>query len=420
MMTVPGLLGAQRAGDDDSPSTGAAEPLLKPFDDLILKFLREKKIPGIGLAISKDSQLVYARGFGLADRDKKTPVQPDSLFRLSSLSKTFTSVAVMKLVEQEKVKLDDPILKTVKITPLLAKGEKFDPRWEKVTVRQCLQHTIGFNQEKQGDPTANPVLVQKLAGGNFPVGVINVARYALGKTLDTEPGAEQHYSNIGYLLLGRLIENLAKQRYEDFVRKEILLPLKITNPRLGKALPENRQMNEVRYYDSKDRESGCLYQPRFGKPVPIPDGAENFEAYEAHAGWIASPVDVVRFLCAFDDREKCPILKASTIAEMWAPPPGLVGHDKAGKPLPAFYSHGWTVRPVGDKGLATCWHIGRLSGTSNMLVRRHDNICWAILMNTDTTADMKEPAAIINDQLHATANAITEWPKRDLFAKFLK
>ena len=89
--------------DTDLPISGDARPELAPFDAWLTTWMAEHKVPGAALALAKDGRVVYARGFGFADRDERTPVQPDALFRIASVSKPITGVAIMKLVQDEKL-----------------------------------------------------------------------------------------------------------------------------------------------------------------------------------------------------------------------------------------------------------------------------------------------------------------------------
>src|SRR5687767_15991815 len=96
------------------PISGAAVPGMGSYDQIIPDLMRKYAIPGGAVAVLRDGKLIYARGFGYADVENKTPVQPDALFRLASVSKPITGVAIMKLVEDGKLRLDD------RVTPLIA------------------------------------------------------------------------------------------------------------------------------------------------------------------------------------------------------------------------------------------------------------------------------------------------------------
>lgn len=394
------------------PVTGTADKRLAPFDALMTDFLAEHRVPGAALAVSRRGKLVYSRGFGFADTEKQLPVQPDSLFRIASVSKPITAVAVLQLVDVGKVKLDDPVRKYVRLKPHLAPDAEPDPRWEKVTVRHCLQHTGGWDRGRKGcfDPIGIPHTIANALDTQPAVTPAEIIRYMLGKPLDFDPGARFAYSNLGYLLLGRVVEAATGRKYEEYVRTEVLAPVGVARAHLGRALPENRAKGEVRYYDAKKSTGACLYPPRVGERVPFPDGAGNVEGYEAHGGWIASAPDLVRFAAVFDDPKSCKLLSPAAVKTMWERPTGLAGHDAAGKPRDSYYGCGWSVRPVGDDGAANTWHNGLISGTSALLVSRFDTVGWAVLFNTDRNPDGKVLAGLIDPLLHTAAAEVKQWP----------
>jgi N-acyl-D-amino-acid deacylase len=400
--------------DDDPPVSGTANPTLAPFDRLMTGFIRDHAVPGAALAVSRGGKLVYARGFGSADVDKKTPVRPDALFRIASVSKPITAVAVMRLIEKKKFKLDDKVTDLMGLKAVVGRGDTADERWKAITVRHCLQHSGGWDRDKSFEPITRPVQIAKAVGKKGPSATpTDVVRYMMGQPLDFDPGEKGVYSNLGYLVLGRIIAATTGGTYEDFVRKEVFGRIGVTAPRLGRALPEKRAAGEVRYYDSKKRTNWCLYPPRLDRKVPLPDGGENFEAFEAHGGWIASAVDLVKFAAAFDDPAKSPLLGAAAIADMWARPAHA---DTNGWHI----GGGWFVRPVGDGGKANVWHFGYIAGTEAVLVRRWDGTDWAVLFNTNDGAGGKSLAGLIDRPLHEAADAVTAWPDGDQFPTYLK
>ena len=97
------------AAQPEMPITGTAVPGMESYDQVISDFMRTYSIPGGAVAVMRDGRLIYARGFGYADVSNNTPVQPDALFRIASVSKTLTAAAIMKLVEEGKLKLDDRV-----------------------------------------------------------------------------------------------------------------------------------------------------------------------------------------------------------------------------------------------------------------------------------------------------------------------
>jgi N-acyl-D-amino-acid deacylase len=405
---------------DALPVTGDADDRLKPLDDLFTGYMTEHKLPGAAVALTRHGKLMYARGFGHADAAKKVPVQPNALFRLASVSKPITAVAVLQLVEKKKLKLDAPILEYVTLKPVLAPKEKADPRWEKVTVRHCLQHTGGWDRDKSLDPCTATWDVAKALGVNPPLTPEQVTRYALGQPIEYVPGDRYCYSNLGYLLLGRAIEAVTKAKYEEVVRKAVFAPLKMTTPSLARAVPANRPKAEVSYFDAAGKTGTGMYPPVYGKTVPAPDGAGNIEAFEAHGGWVMSAIDLVRFAAAFDDPAKCPLLSEDSIREMWERPAGAAGEEN-GKPKKVYYGCGWSVRQIGNEGKVNAWHLGRWSGVSTLVVRRHDGFAWAVLFNTEfLPGGKKETAGEVAEAIHPAVDAVTEWPTTDGFAKWVK
>jgi len=134
---------------------------------------------------------------------------------------------------------------------------------------------------------------------------------------------------------------------------------------------------------------------------------------DAHGGWLASAVDLVRFATAFDKPDACPVLSAAGIRTMFARPVGTLGRDEKGKPRKAFYACGWLVRPIGRKGVNT-WHAGGIPGTATLLVRRHDSFAWAVLFNTRG----KNTIGKIDPLVHQAVNAVKTWPDKDLFKTY--
>lgn len=390
------------------PVTGTENLALKAFDDLMLSFMEQHKVPGATVAVTRGEKLVYARGFGYADVDKKEAVQPGSLFRVASVSKPFTAVAILQLVEQGKLKLDD------KIFALLGKTPNGDPRLNDITILQLLQHTGGWDRGKSFDPMFRSIDFAKALSAPPPANAAQVIENMLKVPLDFAPSERMAYSNFGYCLLGRAIEKVSGKNYGDFVRESVLAPLGVKNMKLGKTLLNGRAEYEVRYYPSNARTGSSVFAKNAGEKVPAAYGAWNIEAMDSHGGWIASAPDLVRFACSFNEPERCKVLNAKSIEKMFERPSGAAGNDAEGKPKPAFYACGWMVRPT-DNGKANTWHNGRLDGTSTLLVRRSDGLCWAVLFNAD--AGRAELSSLIDPLMHQAANAVKDWPNIDLFEK---
>ena len=397
---------AVRAADQVRP-THVAEA----YDREVEAFLQARQVPGGALAVVKNRRLVYARGYGWADREKRIAARPDSLFRIASISKPITAVAVLRLVEEGKLDLDARAFDLVTLKPLPSAGAKRDPRLSQITVHQLLQHTAGWDHDQSFDPMSRSVQIAKAAGEPPPARPHAIIRYMLGRKLDFDPGTRYAYSNFGYCVLGRVIEAVSGQPYETFVQDKILAPIGIRRMRVGATLASAPE--EVRYYTPDGAKADSVF-PDTPKQVPWPYGGFYLEAMDAHGGWIASVTDLARFAAALHDPEHSPLLKPGTVRTMHAPPPPPVSRRKDGALEPAYYGCGWSVRPVAKEGKASSWHTGSLPGTYALLVRRWDGLSWAVLFN-QRSENKKLPDSAIDPALHRAADAVTEWPAEDLF-----
>ena len=374
-----------------------------------------RKVPGGALAVVKDRRLVYARGYGWADRGKKLPAKADSLFRIASISKPFTAVAVLKLVEEGRLKLADRAFDFIELKAIVETGKTPDARLKEITIRQCLDHTGGWDRNASFDPMFRSPIICRAVGAPAPADSAAVIRYMMGQPLDFAPGARFAYSNFGYCVLGRVIEKVTGQPYGKFVTDRVLTPAGIKRMRLGATLDGKQAEGEVRYYTSDNAEGESLFPAEPGK-VPWPYGAFHLEAMDAHGGWISSAVDLARFAAALDPSNRSPLLKPETLRVMHEPPAPPAARNGDGTMKDSHYGCGWFVRP--DRGgTMTSWHGGSLPGTSTLLVRRGDGLSWAVLFN-QRSSDKKLPDGAIDAALHDAASAVKSWPGEDLFTKF--
>ncbi|MDP6046300.1 MAG: serine hydrolase domain-containing protein [Phycisphaerae bacterium] len=403
------------AGPDTAPApvpvSGPSVAGLESFDNLMTSFVRTHRVPGATLAVVRNGKIVYARGFGYADSKTRRAMKPDSLFRIASLSKPITSAAIMHLVDRKKLSLDDRVWDILNLKP--RHGGKIDPRLKKVTVRHLLLHNGGWDQAKSGDPMFRPVRTAKAFGLAPPAGSRLISRFMMTEPLDFEPGSKYAYSNFGYSLLGRVIEAKANVSYERYVRKQLLAKIGVTRMRIGRTLRSKRAVGEVTYHTRNTIKGPSVFPPNVGRPVPWQYGGFHLEAMDAHGGWIASAIDLVRFAREFDKPSASRMLSKKSIAATFARPEM--------RKAAVYYGLGWSVRPVGKKGKANTWHTGGLPGTSTLLVRRHDGLDWAVLFNLARTTKGKYLANKIDPLVHRAANAVKVWPEIDLLeAKLIK
>jgi len=399
----------------DIPVSGLYQKELSSLDHSIKKFLKEHHTPGAAVAVSYRGRLVYARGFGYTDLEQKQSVEPDSLFRIASISKPITAVAIMKLVEQKKLNLDTKVFDILKEYQNQVAQNTIDPRLKEITIQQLLHHTGGWDRTASFDPMFRSVYFAKQLGKTPPAEAEDIIRMMMSQPLDFNPGERFAYSNFGYCLLGRVIETITGQSYESYVQETVFMPLKIKNIQLGKTLLKDREKNEVKYYSPLVGSS--VFSEKSLQRVSHPYGVWYLEAMDSHGGWIASAPDLVRFATAFNLLDQCPILKAPIISKMFERPAGLAGFDLNGNPKDSYYACGWMVRPIDTVGNASHWHTGGLEGSSTLLVRRFDRINWAILFNTRHSKNQKQLSTLIDAPMHQWINQIEKWPEKNQFKR---
>jgi N-acyl-D-amino-acid deacylase len=400
-------------------TTGETSEEFQPLDELMLRVIREEAVPGAALAVTRQGKLMYARGFGERDQKEKLPVLPTSLFRIASLSKPITAVAILQLVEKGELALDDRVFDILAVEAFREnENDEPDPRLEQVTVRHLLNHTAGWDREQSYDPMFRSVRIAESLGIPPPAQAEHVIQYMRGKPLDFDPGTRYAYSNLGYSLLGRIVERKSGLAYDDYVKRHIFEPLGISMPRIGNT--RQRASFEVKYYHSSDEQGNSVYADNLGAKVPHPYGAWCLEAMDAHGGWIASAIDLVRFSVAVHAGSDGGVIGDESLALMVQRPNGLAGHDEEGKALDVYYGLGWQVRPKGDPGSYNTWHTGSLPGTWTLLVHRHDDMHWALLLNTRKDRGENDLMRRLDRQMHEAVDAVAGWPEDDLFPRYLK
>jgi len=216
------------------------------FDDILNEALKARGIPGGALAIAKDGKLIVARGYGLANVQTREPVTLETLFCTATITRTITAAAVLRLVDQGKLSLDDAIY------PLLGKPRPLgrpaiDSQVEKITVKQLLLHAGGWNTKNHGDVLRQVQKISKAAAEKLPLSADTVLRYGLSQQLDFTPGSETHYSNFGYFLAKMVVQHSARQPYETYVRQQVLRPMGIREMRMEQLAPAYAAREAHRY-----------------------------------------------------------------------------------------------------------------------------------------------------------------------------
>ncbi|MCE3259869.1 MAG: hypothetical protein K0S12_1510, partial [Bacteroidetes bacterium] len=342
----------------------------KTAEQQIHEFMKEWNIPGGSVSITKNGKVIYNKGFGFSDINRQQPAKADDLYRIASVSKPITSIAVMKLVEEGKLSLNDTVFGKGKILddPYYLKVIS-DSRAYAITVKHLLEHTSGWDRSKpcdgysHSDPAFFPLHVTEVENEPNPVGDSTLIRFSLRKGLHHTPGTYFSYSNVGYLVLGKVIEKVSGMNYETYLQKKIFSPLAIKDIHLGKNLLKDKYSRETEYA-CNDVTNSC-----YGNDVRVPwqYGGFNLEAMNAHGGWIASAGDLTKLLLAVDGFKTSPdILRASSVELMSQP----------GSVNPA-YAAGWAVN-----GKNNWWHTGSLDGSASFVCRTNNGYTWAFLFNS--------------------------------------
>ncbi len=388
------------------PSTGQAVAGMANVDAVMRAFMERWGVPGMAIAIVKDGRLVFARGYGYADRDTRQLVQPDSLFRIASVSKPITAVTVLKLVEDGKLHLSDKAFSILGLAP--SGGKRSDSRLRDITIEQLLTHTGGWDIGRLGyDPQFDLYRTAAEALGEpQPADATTIVRYMMGQRLSFTPGSRYAYSNFGYNVLGRVIEAVTGEPYEEYVATNILRPMGITDMQIGHTRPNERAAGEVSYYGLANGWIESVF-PGEGM-VTWPNGGWYLEAMDAHGGWIASAIDMVRFVTHVDGWSNPPdILSSSSIQEMISRP-AIPEWESSNW----WYGMGWCVNTYGN-----WWHDGSLDGTGSILVRAANGLSWFAVTNYrpenwgDFNLDM-------DNTMWDAVNGVTRWPSHDLFSQY--
>jgi CubicO group peptidase (beta-lactamase class C family) len=371
------------------------------IDERIEKFRNQYSLKGMAVAIVKDEKLVFAKGYGFADVEDTIPVNPKQLFRLASVSKLITAVGIMKLVENSKISLESKVFGKYGIL----NDEKFldikDKRLEKITVRNLLNHSGGWSQ-RYGDLAFLPKVVANGVGESLPINVDSYIKFATTHKLHFEPGTTSAYSNLGYIILGKVISKISGMDYETFIKKNVLEPAGITDMQLGGSFYEDKLPNEVKYYQPEDAQPEESFDGS-GRLLPKTYGGNDMKVLGAAGGWIASAIDLMKLIIVIDENPKVKdILSEESINQMTMVTRKL-------DPL------GW--RKTNESG--EWWRTGTLPGTSALVKRQPNGLSWVILSNTSTYKGPRLALEMDRVMTQVLARA-DSWPDYDLFSYYKK
>ena len=353
-------------------STGAwSDADLLHIDKTVRNFMQRFDVPGTSIAIAKDGKLIFAKGYGVMDKTTREAPGPNTMFRVASVSKPVTSVAIMKMIQDNQLKIGDKVFGSGAVLGT-DYGSNAYSTWEKeITVQHLLEHTAGGNQwNNDTDGGAGDPMFEQLSYNH---------KQLIGWILDNrdpekKPSEKAAYSNFGYCVLGRIIEKRSGQTYENYVKSKVLGPCGISNMHIAGDAITDRRYNEAVYYDNDDPYSMKV------------------KRMDAHGGWIASSIDLLRFLVKVDGfATPADIISSTSFTTMTTP----CSVDNG-------YAKGWAVNGT------NYFHNGSFNGGGAIIVRTGGGLTWAFVMNTRWRGEA-------DGMIWDIVNGITQWPTHNWF-----
>jgi CubicO group peptidase (beta-lactamase class C family) len=320
----------------------------KDFDKLVMVLREKYRIPSVSIAIVYKERLVHVKSYGFVDMDSNKVAVVDNLYRIASVSKPITAIAVLNLVQHGSITLDQTVFgnkgilgNDFGIPPI---GSDID----KITILNLLQHKTGWGKLPKYDNEMDN-----------KERIINVITNI---PLTTKPGTKSVYQNYGYIILAKVIEKVAGETYESYVKRNVLNPCGIYDMQIGKNSYQDRNTKEVKYYGDK------------GDPYKV-----NVIRATGAGGWIATATDLAKFIVRIDRNPvKKDLISEKLLKEMY------------------FGNQVWV-------------HTGAAPGVSAALCRFNNALSFVILMNKSNECD-HVVKTLKNELL-----SIKSWPTIDLF-----
>lgn len=345
----------------------------------VWKAIQSGKAGSATVAIMDNGRIVYAEGFGMADRANSVPVNRNTVFNIGSISKTYCATAIMLLVDEGKVNLDEPV------TSYIPEFTMADERYRDITVRMLLNHSSGL----PGGNYANSF------GFQYHNAFLSETLTALSRShLKHRPGERAVYCNDGFTLAEIIVERVSGQKYSQFLADRIFAPqsLKRTGLSVGHR-PDASQQVIARYYDSKARL----------EPLEV-------VAFLGSGGLSATAEDLCRFADTFSQTGK-PLLSGASLAEMQKNQPAEFW-GKLRKPMVSF-GLGWDFTELPNykaQGLAVLGKSGGTGHYTSMLYTLPAHRISVAVMGTNPTSPSQEIALAVLDAYAAEKGLLKPEP----------
>jgi D-alanyl-D-alanine carboxypeptidase len=311
-------------------------------DSYVKKQVERRHIPGLSLAVVRGGEVVLARGYGMANVELSVPATPESVYELASVSKQFTATAIMLLVEDGKLGLDDPITDRLPNLP---------EAWGGITLRNLLNHTSGI-RDFYG--TKRLSLRNDYANDEL-------VKFVSDLPLEFPPGEKWAYSNTNYLLVGMIIEKAGGKPLAEFLAERIFRPLGMTATRINDTLAV------IPY-----RATGYV---RHGSNLRIRDFISPTLRATGAGGIVSSVLDLAKWDAALNSDK---LLKRSVLRQMWTP-------AKLKNGQATWYGFGWEVGE--ENGHKFVGHTGGIPGFSAHISRYADDKLTVIVLANSSSAD---------------------------------
>jgi len=349
---------------DELPVTGDSVPELASLDEAMQSYMGNLDVPAGVLSVQREDELVFERGYGWGDREQTAPVEPDAVFRIGSISKLFTDEAILKLVDDGELSLDESVYPMLDVSP--PDGELEDDRFREITVEHLLNHAGGWRLPGLLDPMYNQIEIANELDLDGPPDTDDVTRYMMTRPLQFDPGTDRQYTNFGYVLLGQVIEAVAGMEYQSYLGQVLFEPAGISDIEIGRTRPQNRHPDEIWYDDSE--QCGNVFELDDSREYSCADYGFSLEAFDGAGGHVARPQALVRAI--------------DSLNWLW-----YDGERQETDSFAFFGSH---------------------PGSFAYVRKRSDGTTMAALFND--RHPLVEPSKQIQDQLADAADAVDEWP----------
>lgn len=385
--------------NDTLTNAMSAQPELHAMDSIMQRYLKRWEIHGAQLAISRHDSLLYARGFGYADKDRKIPMEPSYIMRMASVSKLVTATGIMKLRDMGKIRLSDKVFGPKGIlNDTFYVNSIRDKRYFDITVEQLLRHKAGFTNYA-GDAIFSTRYIMQQNHLTTPPDHRTLLRIVLRRHLGYTPGTAQRYCNIGYTLLSLIIEKRTGMSYENFMQRYVLNPAGCYDFHIAGNYLKDRRPNETVYY----MHSSSVPVPEFnnsGRMVVRCYGENDITTALGAGAWVASAAELCRLVASIDgDRIVPDVISPQAVKLMTQEMPD---HQ---------FSLGWNFTPRNRPWIRT----GSLVGTSALVLRYPDGECWVFITNTSTWKGHKfsQDTMALFEKLRKRFGS--KMPKRNMF-----